>query len=125
MAATVVPVPSQIGPASNVDALRAYYEFDSRHYEPLIEYLASHSELISALLDAYPLIEKYFGYGAHVTLELPYSPDDGFFLPLSASISSAQSVEESIATQDRFCSEWWDKHPYDPNADITFTVRTA
>lgn len=69
--------------------------------------LVEHPEVYDPLLHAARLVPKFFGEGARLSLDIEHDLDGNEPPRLWATIHTAQSPTEALATLDRFDEEWW------------------
>jgi hypothetical protein len=71
------------------------------------EFIIAHQQLADLLIEAYPLIEKHFGLGTEVVLEVFVDPEEEDFVELFGNIRTSLSPEAALEQLDKFDEEWF------------------
>lgn len=69
--------------------------------------LEEHPETHEPLIHAARLVPEYFGDGARLSLDIEHDLDGNEPPRLWATIHTAQSPTEALASLDRFDEDWW------------------
>jgi len=91
--------------SSRLRRLGEFYSF--RDMPPVRRFLRAHPQLIDVLLEAHTYLEKHFGPGPLVTLEVVSDPEAVDWDQLFAYILTSLPVDEAQARLDRLDEEWF------------------
>ena len=91
--------------SSRLRRLGEFYSF--RDMPPVRRFLCAHPQLIDVLLEAHTYLEKHFGPGPLVTLEVVSDPEAADWDQLFAYILTSLPVDEAQARLDRLDEEWF------------------
>ncbi len=98
-------VPAEQAVQSDIDLLGMHYTF--RDPETVVAFVRAHPAVVTPLLDAVPVVPRYFGPGRPVVLEVERDRDVPDHTMLFALIQTDQDVDAALASLDRFGEEWW------------------
>lgn len=113
-------------PASTVAKRYHFIEHESYMEQGSVSaFLDRHPDIANILLDAVPAIEKVFGAGTGLTLQVLVDQDGENDTSLFARIRTSKPVREAIALKKQFYREWWMKQAQALEAPLNFEVETA
>lgn len=78
-----------------------------RNYMEVSSFLLEHPYVISILAEAYRVIQRFFGLGTTVALEVMADPETEDYRRLVASIKTSLRPREAIAKLEEFDRAWW------------------
>lgn len=93
--------------------------------EEVETFLTGHPEVVETLLAAVPEIEKIFGGGVPLTLQVLVDPDGEDDVSLFARIQTPEPVREAISLRKQFYREWWMKQAQALEAPLNFEVEAV
>lgn len=120
------PVPRPMLEAARVDQAelnkaRQHYRFRG---DGVDEFLAERPKLIELLLSAYPQVERLFGKGTPISLEVVTDPEYPAPPEIFAYIGTQLAVDQALGRLNQF-DDWYLGQSDDLAGELTFSVEFA